>query len=163
MSNEKTHWRKLHNPDYFGAYAIPPGKDLIVEIERIEVRMIKNDKGNDEHTVAILKGQKPWILNATNQKMLTKVIGSPYVQDWENQKVKVYTTMIRAFGEDVEAVRVRPEKPNIKLPALTPESKKWDQAAKLIAQKKQTVESLREFYDISEEHAKQLEDAATSV
>ena len=31
----KTHWKKLSNPDYLGAYALDPGKDLIVTIQSV--------------------------------------------------------------------------------------------------------------------------------
>ena len=27
---DKTHWKKLENPDYLGAYALQPNQDLIV-------------------------------------------------------------------------------------------------------------------------------------
>ena len=32
MSEDKTHWKRLMNPDFIGAYALPPGEDMTVEI-----------------------------------------------------------------------------------------------------------------------------------
>ena len=31
--NTKTHWKRLTNPDYLGAYALNPGEDLILTIK----------------------------------------------------------------------------------------------------------------------------------
>ena len=36
----KTHWKKLQNPDYLGAYALENGKDLIATIKTVGLEMI---------------------------------------------------------------------------------------------------------------------------
>ena len=36
----QTHWKKLINPDYIGAYALDPGKDLTVQISQVRREMV---------------------------------------------------------------------------------------------------------------------------
>lgn len=118
MSEEKTHWKRLMNPDYIGAYALPPGMDMTVEIVRVAVEKVVVSGGKkEEHTVAKLKGHKPWILNATNQKSIARLYG-PYIEDWAGKKVTLYASTAKLAGDTVECLRVRPQvqekqKPNI--------------------------------------------------
>ncbi len=120
METKKTHWRKLENPDYIGAYSLDPGKDLTVTIEKVVRENITGTGGKKEEcSVAHLIGQKPFILNMTNQKTITKVLGTPFIEEWEGKKITLYVAHIKAFGEDnVECLRVRPETPAMKLPDL---------------------------------------------
>jgi len=69
----KTHWKKLENPDYIGAYSLEQGKDLTVQIENVKRELITGTGGKKEEcTVAALKGQKPFIINRTNAKTISK-------------------------------------------------------------------------------------------
>ena len=51
------------------------------------------------------------ICNATNAKTITKVIGSLYIEDWQGSKIQLYSAEVSAFGETVDALRVRPFPP----------------------------------------------------
>lgn len=105
---EKTHWKKLVNPDYIGAYALG-GLDLTVEIEKVQREMVTGDAGKKEEcTVAYLKGQKPFILNRTNQKTITKLYSTPYIEDWVGKKITLFPTTTRVAGEITECLRIRP-------------------------------------------------------
>lgn len=165
MSEKKTHWRKLHNPDHFGAYVFEEGQDLTVKIISVEKKLVNNSEGKkEEHSVAELEGQKPWILNVTNQKKITKILGTPYVEEWAGKSITLYVTKIRAFGESVEAVRVRTQLPTApQLPELKPGVEKWESAIKALSKKSTTIEALKGHYSISPENQKKLEDAATAV
>ncbi|NDV68560.1 hypothetical protein [Dysgonomonas sp. 25] len=112
MSNEgKTHWKRLVNLDYIGAYSLD-GQDLTVEITKVEVRRVKGEGGKEEDcTVAELRGQKPFIINRTNAKTITKIYGSPYIEDWVGKKITLYPTTTKVAGEVVECLRVRPVMP----------------------------------------------------
>ena len=35
MSDNKTHWKLLTNPNYLGGYSIPEGSDIIVTIDYV--------------------------------------------------------------------------------------------------------------------------------
>ena len=70
----KTHWKKLTNPDYLGAYALEDGKDMIVTIKVVRPEMITGQNGQKEEcVVAHFDGDvKPMILNKTNMKAIEK-------------------------------------------------------------------------------------------
>lgn len=108
----KTHWKKLVNPDYIGAYSLDDGKDLTVTVEKVVREMVTGDGGKKEEcTVAYLKGQKPLILNRTNSKTITKLYNSPYIEDWAGKQITLYATTTRVAGETVECLRIRPQIP----------------------------------------------------
>ena len=76
----KTHYKRLMNPDYIGAYSLNEGEDLTVVIAHVAREVITGTGGKKEEcTVAHLKGQKPMILNSTNQKSIAKLYG-PYIE-----------------------------------------------------------------------------------
>lgn len=105
----KTHWKKLVNPEYIGAYSLEDGKDLTVSIEKVIREMVTGDGGKKEEcTVAYLVGHKPLILNRTNAKTITKIYNSPYIEDWSGKKITLYATTTRVAGETVECLRIRP-------------------------------------------------------
>jgi len=146
----KTHWKKLDNPEYLGAYSIEEGQDLVVTIEKVVREQIIGTGGKKEDcTVAYLKGQKPFIVNRTNAKMITKVVGSPYIEDWSGKSIKLYVSVIKAFGEDnVEALRVRNEKVKIELPELKEGTPQWENVLKGMANG-YTIEQVEKKYKLS--------------
>ena len=110
----KTHWKKLNNPDFLGAYALEPGKDLIVTIDYAREEQFTGTGGKkDEGLVIHFKERdvKPMICNSTNAKQISKVVGSPYIEDWQGQKIQLFVSEVSAFGETVDALRVRPFAP----------------------------------------------------
>ena len=117
---KKTHWKKLENPDYIGAYSLDEGKDLKVTIDRVTREMVTGQGGKKEEcTIAQLKGQKPFIMNRTNMKMIQKIYNTPYIEEWAGKSITLYVAKIKAFGEDnVECLRIRSQKPT--LPELKP-------------------------------------------
>ena len=109
----KTHWKKLTNPDYLGAYALEDGKDMIVTIEKVETKQITNANGQREDAIVCeFKGDvKPMILNKTNMKRIEKAIGTPYIEDWTGHNIQLYGEMVSAFGTTTMALRVRDFEP----------------------------------------------------
>ena len=110
-----THWKKLINPDYLGAYSLDGMKDLNVTIEKVVREMVTGTGGKKEEcTVAYLKNQKPFIINRTNGKTITKVLKSPYVEEWVGKTITLFSTTTKVAGEEVECLRVRQQAPEIK-------------------------------------------------
>ena len=108
----KTHWKKWNNPDYLGSYAFQPGEEKTVTIKEVKREMVQNQSGKEECTVAhFVEDVKPLILNTTNCKTISKVWGSPYVEDWAGRKITLKVKKISAFGEMVDAVRVSNGRP----------------------------------------------------
>jgi len=74
--------------------------------------IVKGENGKSEEcTVAKLEGIKPFIINRTNAKTISKVIGSPYIDKWVGQYITIFPTTTKVAGETVECLRVRPTKP----------------------------------------------------
>lgn len=107
----RTHWKKLVDPRYIGAYALPNGNDLVVTIELVRSEEITMMGGKKEvHSIMYLKGQKPMILNATNSKSIHKLYG-PYIEDWAGKQITLYGSTAKLGGEMVECLRIRPSIP----------------------------------------------------
>jgi hypothetical protein len=155
----KTHWKKLTNPNYIGTYSLPSdGSDLIVEIEQIVNQEVKNRDGKAEDcVVAILKNSKPMIVNNTNLKSIEKVLGTPFVEEWKGLRIALYSQRVRAFGQTVDAIRVRNKAPKAAtLPELTPSHDSWETGKKAIQSGDYTVEQYRTKFIISTQNEKAL-------
>lgn len=112
----KTHWKKLNNPDFLGSYALEPGEDLVLTIDKVKEEQFTGTGGKKDEGIVVYfreKDIKPMICNATNAKAITKVAGSPYIEDWGNTKIALYSAEVSAFGETVDALRVRPFAPKV--------------------------------------------------
>ena len=156
METTQTHWRQYCNLDYIGAYSLN-GKDLNVKITSIGQEQVTGDKGKKEMClVAHLEGEKPFILNRTNSKMITKLVGSPFVENWVGKSITLYTSTTSVAGETVECLRIRPTLPTGKTKVdLTPDHPKWASAVQFIV-KGSKVEELLKSYNITPEHQELL-------
>ena len=117
----KTHYRKLMNPEYLGAYSLEDGKDIVLTIDYIKVETVTGTDGKKEDLPVChwKEPEKSMILNATNMKMIAKVLGSNFVEDWSGRKVQIGTEKVRAFGDVVDALRIRRYAPKQTAPATT--------------------------------------------
>ena len=116
---EKTHWKKLHNPNYFGCYCFKGDEDIILTVKNVEKELVKDDKGRDSECMIIhfTEDVKPFICNKTNAKMIEKLYKTPYVEEWGGHKLQFYADRNVRFGRDtVEGVRIRPFKPTSAVP-----------------------------------------------
>lgn len=113
MSTTKTHWKKLTNPDYLGAYAFSPNEEKTVTIDFVQIESVMGSNGRKEDcsVMHFRDGTKPLILNVTNSKTITKVLQTPYIEEWAGKRIVLGVDMVNAFGELTEAVRVRNKRP----------------------------------------------------
>jgi hypothetical protein len=158
MSTEqKTHWKKLVNPDYLGSYSLQPGENLILTISKVTREKVKGQGGKTQECTVIhwVESQKPMILNRLNSKVITKIYNTPYIEDWAGKKIKLRSELVDAFGEVVEALRVVPEE--IKLPLLSKESKAWAPAVTHIRGGGNFTDIEKRF-SLTEEIKKQIQD-----
>ena len=107
-----THWKKLTNPNYIGSHDFQPNQELQVEIEKVSqerIELFNGKKHEEKDTIlARFKGaKKPMILNKENMKIITKCLGTPYIEEWSGKKITLHVTKVSAFGEIVDAVRVK--------------------------------------------------------
>ena len=161
MQQELTHWKKLINPAYIGAYSLQPGEEKIVEIESVGREKVKGPDGKEDTcTVAKLKNEKPFILNSTNCKTLTKVFGTPYIEQWQGKKVIIYAEKIKAFGDFVEALRIRPTAPM--LPELNEKSAKWLGVVKAIQENRIDIVGVEKVFNLTPANKALLTDLANT-
>ena len=115
---EKTHWKKVvSDPNFIGEADFEEGEEKIVTIARVANSVeVQTAEGKSKKAVVYFQENlKPMILNVARSKAITKVAGSPYFEDWANVKIQLYIEKnIKAFGDLVNAVRVRATKPIIK-------------------------------------------------
>jgi hypothetical protein len=152
QTQKLTHWKKLTNPDYLGAYELmdgsEKGKDMVVTIDKVVRQMITGADGKKEEcTVCYLKECKPMILNATNQKTIQKLFNSPFIEKWAGGRMTLYVAKVKAFGDVVDALRIRPTVPQ--LPELSPTSEHWSRAKQAIAAGTTTVDAIRKSFTLT--------------
>lgn len=109
--SEKTHWRKLQNPEFIGSWDLEGDTDVL--ITDITTKEITGIKGTTRETVLILKGMKPMIVNVTNQLTIQQLYGA-YIEDWIGKTVTLFPTTTKVRGEKMDCIRIRKRKPTQK-------------------------------------------------
>ena len=107
------HWRKSFNPNYLGSYAFQPGEEKVVTIKDTGIEEVTNQDGKKEQCLVahFIEPEKPLILNVTNCKSIEKIAGTPDRLQWPGVGLILCVQRVKAFGDTVEAVRIRPVKP----------------------------------------------------
>jgi hypothetical protein len=114
----KTHWKKQFNYEYMGSYSLPDGKDVILTISKTAKEQVIGQNGKKEECFVcyFTESDKPMILNRTNCKTIAKIVGSAFIEDWAGQRIQLGIDTVSAFGESVEALRVRKVTPKPAVP-----------------------------------------------
>lgn len=118
---EKTHWKKLTNPNYLGDYSIPQDGDLVAIIDYVAQEKVVGVGGKSEMEMVahFSDGNKPMILNKTNMKTISKIYGTPYLEDWRGRAIQIYYDPSIKFGrETVGGLRIRPFVPEMKMATM---------------------------------------------
>lgn len=107
-----THWKKLENPDYLGAYAFEPGKDMIVTITGFKANQdvcAPSGQIQKRTLLTLAEYPKPMILNRTNATCISKILQTKYLEEWVGHKIQLYIVPnCKYFGELWDVIRVRP-------------------------------------------------------
>jgi len=152
MEKQLTHWKKLQNPLYLGSYDFQPNEERTVTVKDVKREMVKGQEGTEEHTIVhFVEAYKPMIMNATNSKMLTNLSGSPYVEKWIGTSFKLVVVKIKAFGEFIDALRIKSEKVTKLLPELVLDSANFVKVKEAIKSGKFTMEQVESKYKLSTE------------
>lgn len=124
---EKTHWKKIvSDPNYLGEADFNEGEEKVATIASVnQSETVVTAEGKSQKAVLhFAEPLKPMILNVARSKAIEKVAGSPYFEDWKGVRIQLYIEHnIKAFGELVSAVRVRPRKPKEAPPVLCTDCK----------------------------------------
>ena len=156
MANNLTHWKKLINPDYLGAYSLNKGEDLTLTIDKVVREQVTGIGGKKEEcTIAyFVEPQKPMILNRTNSKMIAKIQGTPYIEEWNKKRVTIYASTTKLGGEMVECLRIREQKPE-NTPLRVDDTVNFNKC-KAALKNGYTMEDLRKKWSISPEIENEL-------
>ncbi len=147
-----THWKRLTNPDYLGAYDFQEGEERIVSIKSVERKTVPGPDGKKEECTIIFFNEpfKPMILNVTNAKMITKLAETPYIEQWIGVTFKLVVTKVRAFGEMVDALRIKHEKLTTPKPELLSGSENFTACKKALKAGTHTIEQVKMKYNVSD-------------
>jgi hypothetical protein len=165
-----THWKKLQNPDYLGAYSLANDKgtysERVVKITAISKQIVTgaNNKSDECIIARFANEPKPMILNATNCKQLVKLSKSDFIEHWIGLSVTLYVSKVKAFGEVMDALRIKAARQDVaphpaapaapvSMPELTPAHASWESARQAVQDGKTTIEQIRTKYILTEENA----------
>src|SRR5262245_32505941 len=104
--------------------------DLVVTIRDIEPATYEEFKQQGKATPdrkPVLhfkspKGTKPLILNKTNYKAISEVLGTDDTEEWGGESVALYKTEVEVGGETKMGIRIRLRKPRTTAPSNTVKS-----------------------------------------
>ena len=116
-----THWKKLNNPNYLGAYAFEPGEEKTGTIDHVQQEMVMGADGKSEECIVCYfreNNLKPLILNVTNCKTITKLYNTPYIENWAGKRITMCVKQVKAFGDLVDAVRIKNKVSGDKVPEI---------------------------------------------
>lgn len=116
-----THWKRLNNPNYLGAYAFEPNEEKTGTIDRVVQEKVVGSDGKSEECIVCYfkeKSLKPLILNVTNCKTITKLYNTPYIENWAGKKITMHVKQVKAFGDLVDAVRIKNKVTGDKIPEI---------------------------------------------
>lgn len=157
MSNsDGTHYRKVFDSPYLSSMDVV--EPITLTVARVTQEADKTKKSKETFNTAyfvekfIRDGEKlkPMILNATNSKMLAKIVGSPFIEDWAGAKFTVYVEKGIKFGrETVDGLRIMPASQRKQ---ITPADPKMWQAAKNAYLRDGSLDKVLAKADMSEEH-----------
>lgn len=159
MSNV-THYRKVFDSPYLSSADVV--EPVSLTISRVTQESDKSKKTKDVFNTVyfvereIRQGEKlkPMILNATNSKMLAKISGSPFIEEWSGKRITVYVETGIKFGRDtVDGLRIKQAAARN---AVTPDNAKLWTGAKEAFKRDGNLERVLARADMSEEHISQL-------
>lgn len=157
----KTHWKKLTNPDYLGAYDFGEDeKKRVLTIHNVKQVRIKDQQGREEEVVVATfkENSKPMILNKTNMKAIEKAYKTAYIEEWSGKRISIHVERVKAFGDLVDALRIDykvPPAPEVKLITLKKGDANWSKVVDFIKKSKadkkfeDVIKSLSTKYKLS--------------
>ena len=116
-----THWKRLTNPNYLGAYAFEQGEEKTGTIDYVKTESVMNADGKSEDCIVCHfkeSSLKPLILNKTNCKTISKLYNTPYIENWAGKKITLCVKQVKAFGDITDAVRVKNKVTDTKVPDI---------------------------------------------
>ena len=124
METKKTHWRKLAGKHNLVGEMLN-NKDVTLTILKavnenvINIQKTKKNDGEpvyDKKAVLYFVGtDQKLILNTTNMKSISKVLGTPFIEDWENRQITLTPLHGKFFGEMQDVIRIKQDYSQVKV------------------------------------------------
>jgi len=151
------HYRQNRNSDFFGSVEVEVFTEqnlpCVMQITNVEYKenFMVNGKKKDRAIILSFQGQKPWICNPTNCKIIERILGKKNAKEWIGETIELYVDYKVQFAKEVvSGVRVKAEKFVKKLPLLEIGSKQFEACKKALTSGYK-IEDLRIKYAISED------------
>lgn len=85
-------------------------QDVVVKIKSITKDQAFNGREKEDVVVIHFEGKKKGIIiNKTNAKRITKIAGSPNMEDWIGVEITLTNERVSAYGATMDAIRVKVE------------------------------------------------------
>lgn len=164
---KKTNWRATLNKDFLAAPDLDDGEggyiETVATIREVKLQKVKDPMGEEKvcKVAHFQEKLKPLILNVGHCELIEKFTGSRYIEDWQGQQIQLWVKLNeKAFGELIDAVRIRPEPPRQRQ-ELTPQHEKWPGAVQSYAEKgDEALPVIEKYFDLSPENLDKLKLAA---
>jgi hypothetical protein len=107
-----THWKQNFDYRFTGAYELQPNEEKTVTIAKTNKEEVASTTGEKQMCFVAYfhENSKPMVLNKTNCKTIEKLYGAD-IEKWIGKKITVFAALVKAFGEMVDALRIRPTIP----------------------------------------------------
>ena len=105
----KGNWKKNFDFRYLAGEDLV--KDYTLTIKNVVRDQVESARGKDEVlAIQFEETKKLMALNKTNSRTISKVVGSPLVEEWAGHKIVLTRKHITAFGSEHEVIRVKLKK-----------------------------------------------------
>lgn len=111
------HVKEMFDKRFLIAEAFEPGVDKIFTIKDVLEEKIENPANGTSDVRPVLYFEETDLqlgLNKANTDTLIKLFKTGFVDQWVGQKIQLFSTTTKAFGETVQCIRIRPFKPELK-------------------------------------------------
>lgn len=96
---EATHWKSLQDNKYIGVADFKPNEEKIVKISKVVSEAIP-PKNTKKDVIYFSNYSKPLVANATNCKIIAKLLKSAYVESWVGHEIILFADMtVRSPGQ----------------------------------------------------------------
>ena len=154
----KHHYREASKSDHLAKEdLIGLQSPIIMHIEHCEWFNQRKISGTKKQNCIVAffsdKSLKPWVINQTNCKMISKEVGSQYVEDWSNFNMEFYVDHnVKMMGEVVGGIKIRPCE---KFEEMLPTHRDWSLAIDKV-RGGFSKKNIEQYYTITDENYNML-------
>lgn len=114
-----TDFRSMYDSNYLYAFDLK-GRDVTVTIKEVRGAKVKGSEGKEQRKPILFfresHDHRGLVLCKTNGKLIASMYGND-IEDWIGKRITLFPTKVDAFGQVVDAIRIRPSAPSKGKPA----------------------------------------------